>query len=313
VLDWAILGARLLQYAGALILFGSSLFFLYGFGEGPHYAADVRRPWPHSLLLIAVVVSLAASLAWLMGETASLTGETRNAIYWTSLSSIVTDTGFGRLGAMRVGVLSCAAILLLARQVSRGQWTLQATMGAFVVASFAWSGHGSMDSGRAGLLHRGSDVVHLLAAGVWIGALVPLSLQLLRSIASRTRADAAVAERSLERFSGVGATVVATLILTGIVNSWFLIGPARWREIFTTPYGRALVVKLILFALMMILAATNRYRLVPALSASVTASSPTLPALKALRQSVCVETALAILVIGVVALLGTLAPPVSND
>ncbi len=136
-----------------------------------------------------------------------------------------------------------------------------------------------------------------------------------RSIASRSPADAHVTEHALRRFSGVGVAVVSLLILTGAVNSWFLIGPARWHGLFTTPYGRLLVVKLTLFALMLMLAAANRYGLVPALNASSssTAPSPTFLALKALRLSVILETTLGLLVIAVVAVLGTLAPPVSTD
>ncbi len=312
MLDGVILAARGLQYAGAVILFGSSLFFLYGLAEVPIPSSIAGRPWAHRLLLIAAIVALAASLTWLTGKTASLTGDLRNAIDWTSLWSIISDTGFGRIGAIRIAALSGAATLLLVLPRSRGLWILQAAIGAVVVASFAWTGHGSMDSGIAGLLHRGSDVVHLLAAGVWIGALIPLSIQLLSSTASSSRLDVAVVERALVRFSGVGAAVVSTLILSGIVNSWYLIGPARWRELFTTPYGRALIVKLALFTLMLILAAANRYRLVPALRASISASSPALATLKALRRSVFAETALALLVVAVVAILGTLAPPISN-
>ena len=313
MLDWAILAARLLQYAGGLILFGSALFLLYGMDEEQSPTSADRPPWAQRLLLAAAIVALAGNLAWLMGETASLTGELRNGIDWTSLWSMVSDTRFGRIGALRIAVLLCSTILLLSLRSSRGLWIVQAAIGAFVVASFAWTGHGSMDSGAAGLLHRGSDIAHLLAAGVWVGALVPLSIQVLRSIASRSRVQAGATERALERFSGVGAAVVCTLILTGTVNSWFLIGPARWRELFTMPYGRLLLVKLALFVLMLMLAAANRYRLVAALNASITASSPVLPAMRALRLSVMVETALALLVIAVVEMLGTLTPPVANE
>jgi putative copper resistance protein D len=313
VLDWAILSARLLQYAGVSVLFGSSVFFLYGFGEEPSASCTARRPWAHRLLLFAAVLALAASVGRLMGDTASLTGELSNAIDWPSLWSIISDTGFGKIGAMRIVVLTCAIILLRVLRSFRGLWILQAAIGALVVASFAWTGHGSMDSGAAGMLHRGGDVLHLLAAAVWIGALVALSIQVLSAIASRTQVDAAVAGRAITRFSGVGSAVVATLIVTGAINSWFLIGPARWRDLFTTAYGRSLDVKLALFALMLVVACINRYRLAPALKAANAASSDTLLPLKALRRSLIAETALALFVFAVVAVLGSLAPPVSID
>ena len=102
MLDWAILSARLLQYAGVSVLFGSSVFFLYGFGEEPSASCTARRPWAHRLLLFAAVLALAASVGRLMGDTASLTGELSNAIDWPSLWSIISDTGFGKIGAMRI-------------------------------------------------------------------------------------------------------------------------------------------------------------------------------------------------------------------
>ncbi len=313
MLESAILVARLLQYAGSLVLFGSALFFLYGFGGDWGGTSVPRFNWTNRLLLLAAGVALLASLLWLMGETASLTGNLRNSIDRTSLWSIVSETGFGSMAAARIGALACSILLLLALRSSPRLWMIEAAIGALVMASFAWTGHGSMDSGAPGLLHRGSDVAHLLAAGVWIGALFPLSIQVLRSVASGSRADASISERALARFSGVGTAVVSTLILTGVVNSWFLLGPARWHALFTTDYGRLLVVKLALFALMLILAATNRYRFVPALNTSIMDYSSTLPTLKRLRLSVFVETTLAVIVVAVVAVLGALAPPVSTQ
>ena len=312
MLDWAIVAARMLQYASVLTLFGSSLFFLYGLDVEPTSAPVPHQVWPRRILLIASIGALAASMLWLMAETASLTGDAKNAVDWASLWSIVSDTGFGRSGALRMGALALSAMLLLVLPNSRRLWTLQALLGGALVASFAWTGHGSMDAGAAGLLHRGSDVLHLLAAGIWIGALLPLSLLIGCSIATQPRSDTRVVALALQRFSRVGAVVVSILILSGLVNSWFLIGATHWRELFTTAYGRSLIVKLALFALMLVLAVLNRYRLSPALTASLETPEPRVRALQGLRRSVSAEMVLALLVIAVVALLGTLEPPVSQ-
>ena len=312
MLDWAIVAARMLQYACVLTLFGSALFFLYGLDMEPTSAPVPYHVWPRRILLIASIGALAASMPWLMAETASLTGDAKNALDWPSLWSIVSDTGFGRSGALRVGALALSATLLLVLPNSRRLWGLQALLGGTLVASFAWTGHGSMDVGAAGLLHRGSDVLHLLAAGIWIGALLPLSLLIGCSIATQPRSDPRVVALALQRFSKVGAAVVSILILSGLVNSWFLIGAPHWRELFTTAYGRSLIVKLALFALMLVLAVLNRYRFSPALTASLETPEPRVRALQGLRRSVSAEMVLALLVIAVVALLGTLEPPVSQ-
>lgn len=114
---------------------------------------------------------------------------------------------------------------------------------------------------------------------------------------------------ALRGFAGVGSVLVAVLVASGLVNSWFLVGPTRIPDLWTTPYGQLLSLKLGLFAGMLLLAAVNRFRLTPALAAAVNGPGrSTHAALKSLRRSLMVETALAGLVVGLVAWLGTLAP-----
>jgi putative copper resistance protein D len=74
-----------------------------------------------------------------------------------------------------------------------------------------------------------------------------------------------------------------------------------------------LIAKLGLFGLMLSLAALNRYRASPALSASIDRQSSTQPPLNTLRSTVLTETTLALLVLLAVSLLGTLMPPSSGD
>jgi putative copper resistance protein D len=69
------------------------------------------------------------------------------------------------------------------------------------------------------------------------------------------------------------------------------------------PYGLLLRAKLGLFALLMVLAAVNRWRLTPALAASVA------PARSALRRSIVAEYLLITVVLAVTAMLTTLYSP----
>ena len=63
---------------------------------------------------------------------------------------------------------------------------------------------------------RPSYVVHLLAAGFWIGCLPPV-LACLRRL--RTERLAAEASHALRRFSGLGHFAVALVIATGLANA----------------------------------------------------------------------------------------------
>jgi putative copper resistance protein D len=152
----------------------------------------------------------------------------------------------------------------------------------------------------------------LVAAGVWIGALVPFMLLALQAKRSTTIEDAQALQFALDRFSAIGIWIVAALVLSGIINSWFLIGPSQWRGTFTTTYGIVLIVKIGLFGTMMVFATLNRYRLSPALSAAINRQCSTQRSVSAVRSSIFTETTLALLVLGAVSLLGTLAPPNSS-
>jgi putative copper resistance protein D len=322
VLDWSIIATRLLQFAAALILFGLSLFYLYGLGGDGAAGTDGANASPlpapgtpstpgRSLLLLAAGVALASTLLLIMAETAALSADSSDALRPSALMSVLSETRFGRLAALRVGWLALSIIAAVALPAGKRLWLVQSVFGGILVASFAWSGHGAMNQGATRLLHLGADVLHLLAAGIWIGALLALSLLLRRSLRTRAPTHVRQGAYALARFSGVGPAVVAVLILTGCVNSWYLIGPTRWRELFTSPYGLLLSVKLALFAVMLVLAAANRLRLAPQLGAALLEPAALPKALRWLRASLIAETVLALLVLGLVAVLGTLAPPVS--
>lgn len=106
----------------------------------------------------------------------------------------------------------------------------------------------------------------------------------------------------------MGYVAVATLIGSGLLNSWYLVGSIS--NLLTTPYGQLLIVKLGLFAGMLALAAANRFWLVPALSRD---SSQALIAGQRLRRHVIAEQALGFLVIVIVSLLGTLEPAIGHS
>jgi putative copper resistance protein D len=93
---------------------------------------------------------------------------------------------------------------------------------------------------------------------------------------------------------------------TGVVNYLFIVGP-KLDEVFLSTYGILLFIKVVLFAGMLVLAALNRFHLGPFLERSLRDGQYTVAA-NALRRSVVVELAAAVLIVGLVAWLGTLSP-----
>ena len=97
--------------------------------------------------------------------------------------------------------------------------------------------------------HLVADLLHILAAAVWIGALAGLLVLLSRAYnRNGNRGErTTLAKRALTGFSNVGSMAVATIILTGLINSWVLGGLANVPSLGNSLYGRLLLLKLILF------------------------------------------------------------------
>ena len=305
-------GARFLQFAGALVVTGSSLFFLYGMKVAPATSAGAQ-PWQRSLLVRASACALAGTVAWILAETALVGEGWQDALHPANVWTLVSGTRFGRAAFARAAVLATALLVLRISIRPRTAWGTVASLGAAATATFAWTGHGAMDRGPAGWVHLGSDLIHLLCAGLWLGALAPLAILAWRSERAPSLASVGETVFGLVRFSSIGIAVVALLALTGLVNSWFLIGPAHWQALLTDGYGLALAVKIVLFGLMLVLAARNRYRHTPALQKMTSIDDGDAPGVRALRSALWGESLLALAVLVAVALLGTLTPPVSLD
>lgn len=305
MLEPAVILLRLAQYAGAMILFGSSLFLVYALpGEGAGSGAQLG--WPRRLLTWSAAGLLAATVLGLLGQTAILAGSIREALTSASLSAVMTTMAMGPSSLVRAvaGAMALSALAML--QPGRTLWWICAALGAVVCATFAWMGHGAATEGSPGLLHLVADILHALAAGVWVGALM-IFFGLLRRQADNPDLDR-VLHQALHSFSGIGSALVAALVATGLVNSWFLVGPTRLTGLWTTTYGQLLSLKLALFAGMLALAAANRFRHTPALGLALGGAQARRPALAALRRSLLWESAFALAILGLVAWLGTLAP-----
>lgn len=302
-MDIAIVVTRFVQFAAAVVLFGAPLFLLYGL-KGPDRAA---LGWPRPLALVASLALLLSAVVALMAQTAAMAGDPAAALDQAMMSSVMLETPFGLAIAARALAGVVALVLCLVLRPGTALWLGLTILGAVAVASFAWSGHGAATEGPGALPHLVADILHLIAAGVWLGALAALALMLRRPTAPPEQAAVRALHGALAGFSGIGSIVVAALILTGLVNSWFLVGWDGIGRMGNSPYGLLLIAKLVLFAGMLALAAANRFRHTPGLAAALEAGAAD-KALPALRRSVALETVLGVAILALVGVLGTLAP-----
>lgn len=277
---------RLALYVDLLLLFGLALFGLYSFNAVLRF-----QPMLRGLALIGTLLSVAG----LVLMTRAMSGETEFSALWPHLQMMLLETDVGLAWALRIIALSVVLI-------RPGVW-LASMAGAVALASLAWNGHGAMDEGSLRFWHFLSDILHLLAAGAWLGAMLALVLMARGRIdESRLR----LLMHAVKRFEWVGAAIVLTLSITGVVNYLFIVGP-RLNEVLLGSYGVLLAIKVLLFAGMLVLAALNRFQLGPALAQSLRNGQPVIAA-NALRRSVLLELVIALLIIAIVAWLGTLSP-----
>lgn len=299
----ALTACRLVQYLGAMALLGAPLLLLRGRWDALPLGARLSR---RLLTPAAAAVFLGAAVA-VPVQTAVMAGSWAAVVDPSSLATVIATTQLGWGLAARIVLGAACLILLAAMRTQRPFWRTVATAGAVITASFAWTGHAASGEGSQGLVQLAADVFHLWAAGVWIGALAGLGWLLA---AARSSPDFNPAlHRALAGFSGVGSLAVAVLVATGLVNSWFLVGLSKLADLPFDRYGQVLLAKLAAFAVMLALAWSNRFRLTPQLGQALEAGAAPEAALAALRRSVRVETALAALVLALVAVLGALEPP----
>jgi len=279
--DILLAAVRAVHFLACLALFGE-----LAFTRLVHAAA---RPRARVLAWSACVAAL-SGLVWLALEAAVMSGEpTLSALRASVLQRVLFDTQFGHAWLVRMGLLAVAVIA-----VARFD-ALALVAAAGVLCGLGWMGHaGAAADGaqRAGEL--AADAAHLLAAGAWVGTLPAFVAALRREHSAQARAAVT------DRYSQMATAAVTVLLFTGIVNTRFRVGTLG--ALFHTDYGALLLAKIALVALMLGVAAVNRWRLTPLLRTG------DLRAAIALSRNASAEIVLGVLVVALVGLLGITAP-----
>jgi putative copper resistance protein D len=301
--DGALIAARFLHYAALLSLFGAALFPLYAHLQSKRVSPliDARL---RQVRLAAAGLALVGGVGWFLFASASMAGDLSVAADPRALLTVLEATEFGPLWLVRLALIAVVLAAFASRRSlsPRLGWVV-ALLAGTALASLAMTGHGRAPGGRTGLLHAFADAAHLLAAGAWLGALLPLGAAL--AAARREPAPAGAVGELLDRFSGVGLSAVAVLAASGLVNGWVLVGSVD--RLATTPYGRLLLVKVGLFGLMVGVAAANRLWITPAFTSGRAADDVRWRA--RIGRNVLIEQALGLAVLAIVSVLGTLPTP----
>jgi copper transport protein len=185
------------------------------------------------------------------------------------------------------------------------------TLGAaYLALTPALAGHASIE--HPTWLFFPSDVLHVLAASVWVGGIACLLLALpaaTRRLEGTDRTKLLLA--TLARFSPLALAAVVTIAITGVVQA--LIDVRTVHGLLHTTYGALVIVKIALLLVLIALGWVNRERVLPALRRLVEARGTPGAAGVLARRTMRAELVLMLCVFGVTAALISYTPPIDAD
>ena len=255
--------------------------------------ADARFRW---LVWSSVTIAFVSGVLWLVLQTSSMSGE---AVTLSGIATVIDETQFGFVSMIRLALAIFLAVCLVYDDRQPARW-LALGSAVCLIAAVAWTGHAASTPYGLGYLHLAADALHLLGAAAWIGGLMALAMLLQVFSGHRASATPALRLDVVRRFSCLGIMSVATLVISGIINAWILVG--SFRALIVTDYGWILMLKIAVFVLMVALAAINRLWLTPRLAA------PGDKSLRALTRNTVAEIVLGLFIFVIVGLLGLLHP-----
>lgn len=248
-----------------------------------------------TLLRGSAVVALLVGILWLLAQAADMAAASGilGAIRATPIA--LFNTQFGQALLVR-GVAILAVVTLAGRLTKRGFVFAAILPAAVAVVAQSWMGHPGAADGKDLLF---ASMAHVLAAGAWLGALVPLYL-----VVKATPGPGAA--RAAARFSWIGQLAVVVLAVTAWLQGIPLIGSEA--GLLGTPYGRLASFKLVLFGLLFLIAVVNRFKLSPALQGTDAARAS-----RHLTTSIAIETVLGLLVVLAACWLATGTPATHEE
>ncbi|GAB4193219.1 MAG: copper resistance protein CopC [Roseiflexaceae bacterium] len=253
-----------------------------------------------NFILIGGILLVIATLLFLVSQAAGATGVGLAQAFGAPLADLLRGRS-GLLGLVRAGLaLLIMALAWRLPPVERapGRWWLLLVLGAALLLTFSLGSHAAAQPSGAALALL-ADWLHLAALVLWLGGLPALLGALL---IARAHPQAIAAGPLVARFSRLALLAVAVLALTGSYSALQQIGSVE--QLTGTTYGRALLVKLGLFGLLLVLAAANLLVLSPRLRGQPSAG----PALRALGRTVSAELLLGAVVLLAVGVMTSVAP-----
>ncbi len=276
-LELAPLGLRALVYAGTIATAGGALFA----ATFPAASYPVSRLLRWQLWLGAGLLMVVEPLRYILFQL-SIAGGDASLAFSPEMRWIGLEMPHGQAATIR----TCAALFILfVRPFNR---LISICVAAVSVGSYLLEGHTAAAGSAAWLpllLFAHIAVVHW-----WIGSLVPLAAVAL---------NPDEAAKVVKRFGQLAFPLVAILVVTGI---FLLAGLTHWTVDLGSPYQLYFALKGCVVAALLGVASWNKFQLTPLFACNPEKAG------QMLRASISVETALALLVLALTALLISSSP-----
>jgi copper transport protein len=318
---------RWFNLASLLLLAGSALFLILVWGRILVPSEEVQSGFAarwRGIVVTAWVVAVVSTIALYILQGSLAADLPLREAFSPDVLTEVAETRFGIVSLIRLGLLvGCALMWPAVRRsldprrsvgaaavaVRPTSWQVAAG-GVLVVALLATPGL----AGHAGTtepvaLNVAADVLHMVAAAMWMGGL----LLLIRGAFPATRdltpdARARALAPVVARFSDLAVIAVAALVGSGVVRAWTEVRALR--ALVDSSYGIALLLKVATFLPILALGFINNRWTKPRIVRAVAEGDPADAGgpLRRLRRLVGVEITLGAVVIAVTALLVNLPP-----
>jgi copper transport protein len=223
---------RFLRFAVVLLAGGGALLAA---------VAPLGRRTERTLAVLATaLVPVAAAGIVCQGAVAGGFG-LADAARWSVVDAVL-GTRFGVVWTLQAGLAALLALGLFARLRVEA-----AVLGVTLAAATTAASHASTD----GALAIAADGAHVVAAAAWIGGLAAAGLALVTARGRRW----ATAARVVPRFSLLATAAVGMLIAGGTLSAYLEV--RSWHALWTTAYGRLVLVKIGLLLPLVALGAFN--------------------------------------------------------
>ena len=184
-----------------------------------------------SIARLSLLLAMGTAVLGLFIKIADATGlPLSESLGLGTIINVLTGTRFGIVWLVRMALFCLLAVVMSAhlqrrfKNDSAGLCVTELLLSVILLIMMAAAGHASAAEGMTLFIQLTTDGLHLLAAGVWLGGLIPLALFFSWAKATRVASNLIIAQEATARFSRLGFASVVLLLITGLFNAWYLVG-----------------------------------------------------------------------------------------